>query len=64
MKWLKHIRIDADMKQVEVARQVGISQQMYWLIENGVRRPSVKTAKKIAAVLGFNWTLFFPDEVK
>lgn len=64
MKWLKHIRIDADMKQVEVAKQVGISQQMYWLIENGVRRPSVKTAKKIAAVLGFNWTLFFPDEVK
>lgn len=62
MKWLKHIRIDADMKQVEVAKQVGISQQMYWLIENGVRRPSVKTAKKIAAVLGFNWTLFFPDE--
>ena len=64
MKWLKHIRIDADMTQIEVAERVGISQQMYWMIENGERRPSVETAKKIAAVLGFNWTEFFPDETK
>ena len=64
MKWLKHIRIDADMKQIEVASKVGISQQAYWLIEHGYRRPSVATAKKIANVLGFNWTLFFPDEVE
>lgn len=64
MKWLKHIRIDADMTQIEVAKRAGITQQMYWMIENGERRPSVETAKKIAAVLGFNWTLFFPDEEK
>lgn len=64
MKWLKHIRIDADMTQIEVASAVGITQQMYWMIENGERRPSVETAKKIAAVLGFDWTMFFPDEQK
>ena len=64
MKWLKHIRIDADMTQIEVASQTGITQQMYWMIENGERRPSVETAKKIAAVLDFEWTLFYPDEVK
>ena len=64
MKWLKHIRIDADMKQVEVASKVGITQQAYWMIENGYRRPSVATAKQIAAVLGFDWTKFFPDEVE
>lgn len=64
MKWLKHIRIDADMTQIEVAVKVGITQQMYWFIENGERRPSVETAKKIAAVLGFDWTRFFPDEEK
>lgn len=62
LKWLKHIRIDADMTQIEVAAKVGITQQMYWMIENGERRPSVETAKKIAAVLGFNWTMFFPDK--
>jgi transcriptional regulator with XRE-family HTH domain len=50
------------MKQIEVAEKVGITQQMYWMIENGERRPSVETAKKIAAVLGFDWVLFFPDE--
>ena len=62
MKWLKHIRIDSDMKQIEVAAAAGITQQMYWMIENGERRPSVETAKKIAAVLGFDWTRFFEDE--
>ena len=64
LKWLKHIRIDADMTQIEVAEKVGITQQMYWMIENGERRPSVETAKKIAAVLGFDWTMFYPDEQK
>lgn len=64
MKWLKHIRIDADMTQIEVAEKVGISQQMYWMIENGERRPSVETAKKIGAVLGFDWTRFYPDDAK
>lgn len=52
------------MKQIEVAAAVGITQQMYWMIENGERRPSVETAKKIAAVLGFDWTLFYPDHQK
>jgi len=31
-------------------------------IENGNANPSVKVAKKIAAVLGFDWTRFFDDE--
>jgi putative transcriptional regulator len=31
-------------------------------VENGNANPSVEVAKKIAAVLGFNWTLFFEDE--
>ena len=31
-------------------------------IENGNANPSVKVAKKIAAVLGFDWTMFFEDD--
>lgn len=53
-----------DMSQACVAEKSGITQSAYFYIENGERRPSVETAKKIAAVLGFDWTLFFPDEKK
>ena len=30
-------------------------------IENGNANPSVDVAKKIASVLGFDWTLFYQD---
>jgi len=30
-------------------------------IENGNANPSVKVAKKIAAVLGFDWTRFYDE---
>jgi len=32
------------------------------MIENGSRDPSVKVAKKIAAVLNIDWTLFFREK--
>jgi putative transcriptional regulator len=32
------------------------------MIENGERIPSVGTAKKIAEILNFDWTLFFEEE--
>lgn len=43
----------------EVAKQCGIDESTYCLIEHGKRNPSVKTAKKIAKVLDFDWTAFF-----
>jgi len=58
--WLREIR--ADKSQEYVAKVVGISQQMYSWIERGERTPSVEVAKKIAAVLGFDWTRFYEDE--
>lgn len=60
--WLKALRKQHDLSQAKVAEISGITQQMYNLIENGERRPSVETAKKIAQVLGFDWTRFFEDE--
>ena len=58
---LNRLRICADMTQEEVARKVGIGRASYSNIENGARKPSVKTARAIAAVLGFDWTEFFNE---
>ena len=54
----------------ELRSKKGLSQQLvadkstslYCMVENGKRRPSVETAKKIAATLGFDWTRFFQDK--
>jgi len=59
-KWLIEIR--NGRTQAQIAKAAGITQQMYSAIELGVRRPSVEVAKKIASVMGFNWTRFFEDE--
>lgn len=59
-KWL--IKLRNGRSQAQVAEAVGISQQMYSWIETGERTPSVDTAKKIAAVLGFDWTKFYEDK--
>lgn len=58
--WLIEKR--GDKSQQEVAGMCGVSQNFYSSIETGERRPSVETAKKIAAVLDFDWTRFYEDE--
>jgi putative transcriptional regulator len=60
--WLKDIRAQQNMTQQEVAKAANVDVTMISKIELGERRPSVDVAKKIAAVLGFRWTLFFEDE--
>lgn len=47
--------------QESVASQAGISQNHLSNIENGTRRPTPETAKKLAAVLGVPWTKFFDE---
>ena len=61
---LKVLRVLHDLRQADVAEKLGISQQMYSFIETGQRQPSVQVAKRIAAVLGFDWTRFFEDQEK
>ena len=58
-EWLKEIRTKKGMTQDEVATECGISRQYYNFIESGERNCPVDTAKKIAAVLGFEWIKFF-----
>lgn len=59
-EWL--VKYRGDMTQKEVAEKSQIKRAYYTQIENGSRNPSVKIAKKIAEVLGCDWTKFFEDE--
>lgn len=61
-EWLIRIREAKGFSQSEVAKQSGIVQQSYQLIEKGVNTPRPETAQRIGAVLGFPWTRFFEDE--
>lgn len=62
MNWLKKIRESKGLKQRDVARQCGFSYQLYSHIETGRRLPRVEVAKKVAAVLDFDWTQFYDDK--
>lgn len=59
--WLSDMRKAKGMSQAAASKAVGIAQASYCYIENGKRRPSVETAKKIAALLGFDWTRFYEE---
>ena len=61
--WLKDIRLAKHFTQSCLAQIVHISQNSYCNIENGKRRPSPEVAQRIASVLGFDWTLFYQDEL-
>lgn len=60
---LKTLRIKKGVRQVELAAEAGTTVQYIWMIENGERKPSVKVAKRIAKVLGFDWTEFFKESI-
>lgn len=58
-EWLKKIRLEKQFTMKTLSLKAGISECYYSQIENGVRDCPVKTAKKIAEVLGFDWQKFF-----
>lgn len=60
--WLVAIRKEKKVTQKYISQQVGIAQPSYFNIEAGKRRPSVPIAKKIASVLGFDWTRFYEED--
>ena len=63
-KWLKEIREKKGLSQYQVAKQARLSQSYYAGIESGDsgHKLPVKSAKRIANVLGFNWTRFYETE--
>jgi putative transcriptional regulator len=58
-QWLVDIR--GSKTQEEIAKEAKIARSYYAQIEMGARNPSVTMAKKIAAALGFEWTIFFEE---
>jgi|BioPla2DNA2_1021312.scaffolds.fasta_scaffold383885_1 putative transcriptional regulator len=60
--WLREMRDKRQLTQQQVADLIRTTQQHYSLIEKGERRPSPLLAKRIAALFGFDWTVFFDDE--
>jgi transcriptional regulator with XRE-family HTH domain len=61
-KWLIEKRKAQKITQHSLACSVLISRAHYTNIEHGTRRPSYEVAKRIASILGFDWTLFFENE--
>ncbi|MCY7983399.1 helix-turn-helix domain-containing protein [Bacillus inaquosorum] len=63
-EWLKCHRLNKGLTQKDVAAKAKIARTTYASIEQGERNAGVQTAKAIAKVLDFNWTLFFDDSVR
>ncbi len=61
-EWLKELRELQEYSINGIAREVDVTPQFYWYIENGKRRPSPELAQKIAKLLGFDWKLFYEDK--
>jgi len=59
---LKEKRLKKGLTQEDVATAAEIQTGSYCDIENGKKGTKPSTAKKIAAVLGFDWTEFYPDK--
>lgn len=57
--WLIQLRNDSGLTQTEVAAKASISQNYYSCIEKYGRTPTISVAKRIAAVLGFDWTKLY-----
>ena len=58
---LQAIRREKKMTQQQLAELSGCDRTMIGKIETGEVKPSVRLAKTIASVLGFDWTLFYED---
>ncbi len=61
MKWLVDLRKSKGMKAVEMARQINVSRSRYCNIEKGRGKPTIAQAKRLANILGFDWTRFYDD---
>lgn len=62
-QWLKNARATVSMTQEEVAIKTEIASSTYAMYEQGRRTPSVKVARKIGNLLGFDWKDFFEPNV-
>lgn len=59
--WLRDIRERAGKTTKEIGYLTGFTQSYYSQIENGRHAIPVRTAKKIAEALGFDWQRFYEN---
>ncbi len=60
--WLEIKRTKKRLTQYQVAQLANIDRAYYTQIENGNRRPSPEVAQRLAAILDFDWTIFFKQK--
>lgn len=58
---LRTIRKEQGYTQQSLANESGVNRSTIAMIELHINNPSIETAKKLAKILGFNWTLFFSN---
>lgn len=58
---LKKKRLQKKITQTELGELCGCDRSMIAKIESGEAKPSIRLAKAIAGVLGFDWTLLYED---
>ena len=58
---LRKVRQDNGLTQTSLAEAAGVVRQTISNIECGINAPSVGLAKKLAEILGLNWTDFFSE---
>ena len=58
---LREKRKEKNMTQVDLAKAVGTNQSSITRFETGLATPKPATAKRIAAVLDFDWTEFYEE---
>lgn len=56
---LKEERIKLNLSQFQMAEKIGISASGYSNIENKRYSPSIRTAKKIAEIIGVDWSKIY-----
>ena len=59
---LRKVRQDNGLTQTSLAKAAGVVRQTISNIECGINAPSVGLAKKLAEILGLNWTDFFSED--
>lgn len=61
---LKEKRLQKKITQTELGELCRCDRSMIAKIESGEAKPSIRLAKAIADVLGFDWTLLYEDAEK
>lgn len=61
---MREIRYRKGLSQKQAAIMSGISTSFYADIERGFRNPSPNNAQAIGSAMGFDWTLFFAQNIR